>query len=215
MANYGNGAFTRQAIIQACKQLFYEKGYHETSYSDICKAAHVNRSTIYYHFDSKEAMRYEVMWEYTIANKRIAERYCKQSEYLYIVAVCMMWYHIKYDERLRLFHLSGCEDYPVLTGKADYSHYYTVLYERMWGAFFDKKEISELSFASVYGYIMSCMRMLCTHPQKYDPMELFMHTVNASVSIWGISKDAMDRIWENVTRDLAAVPRENLEKFYF
>ena len=75
MGSYENGANTRQAIVQACKRLFYEKGFHDTSYGDICRAAHVNRGTVYYHFDSKETMRYEVQWEYTTDNKHVVEKY--------------------------------------------------------------------------------------------------------------------------------------------
>ena len=41
MGNYENGALTRQLIINACNRLFYEKGYNETSYADICAMAHV------------------------------------------------------------------------------------------------------------------------------------------------------------------------------
>ena len=36
MGAYKNGASTRQVILQSCQKLFYDKGYHETSYDDIC-----------------------------------------------------------------------------------------------------------------------------------------------------------------------------------
>lgn len=210
MGKYENGANTRQAIISACKRLFYEKGYYETSYADICKAAHVNRSTVYYHFESKEAMRYEVMWEYTTDAKRIAEQYCSQPEYHYILAMYFLWYFVKHDEKMRRFQLSCCVDYPVYTGKADFTHFYSVLSERMWGAFFDKKQISTLSFASVYGYIMCCMRMMCEHPQEYDPLGLFEHCVNSSIAIWGVPKDRMDEVWHTVKQCIARIPESEI-----
>lgn len=211
MANYENGAYTRQAIVQACKQLFYEKGFRETSYSDICKTAHVNRGTIYYHFETKEIMRYEVQWEYTIANKRIAEKYCPDQRYQYILAMAMFWKQMQRDNNLRRFCLQNCVDFPVYTGKKDLTHFYYTGYETMWGAFWERKDIPKLAFASVYGYIMSCMRMLCEHPDRYDPMELFEHCVNASVSIWGIPQEIMDQIWKDVKHYISLIPEAEIK----
>lgn len=206
MANYENGAYTRQMIVQACKRLFYEKGFHETSYSDICNTAHVNRGTVYYHFESKEDMRYEVQWEYITEKKHIAEKYCLDMRYQYIVAMWLFWKQLQMDSDMRRFCLQCCIDFPVYTGKKDLSFFYYSIYESMWGAFWSGKNIPQLSFASVYGYVMSCMRMLCEHPEKYDAMELYEHCARASVSIWGIPDELMDEIWEKVEYYIALIP---------
>lgn len=208
MANYENGAYTRQAIVQACKQLFYEKGFHETSYSDICEVAHVNRGTVYYHFPTKESMRLEVQWEYAIDNKRIAEKYCPDSRYQFMLAMGILWKQVQKDSNCRRFALQCCTDFPVYTGKKDLTHFYYTSYESMWGSFWDKQNISQLAFASVYGYIMSCLRMICEHPEKYDALELFEHCVRSSVSIWGIPDALMDEIWAEVEQYLARIPEK-------
>lgn len=210
MANYENGEYTRKAIVDACTKLFYEKGYYETSYADICETAHVNRSTIYYHFENKEAIRYEVLWAYTIMDKHLAEQYCDQPEYHYILAMCIMWNQLKQDEHLRKFNVEICRDYPVFTGRLDISHYYTTLYKRMWEPFWEKKRISELSYASVYGYIMSYMRLACMQPDSFDSMEMFRHCVYSSTTLWGIPKEKMDEIWNTVNRYLLNIPQEQL-----
>ena len=101
MGQYENGIFTRKAVVQACKRLFYEKGYHETSYADICRLAHVNRGTLYYHFPSKEAMCYEVMWEYAVDNKHIVEKYCREPQYHYLLAIYMFWKQMHEDGQMR------------------------------------------------------------------------------------------------------------------
>ena len=41
-------------ILDAAEPLFYEKGYHETSISDIVKRMGVAQGTVYYYFKSKE-----------------------------------------------------------------------------------------------------------------------------------------------------------------
>ena len=210
MANYENGASTRQRIIQVCKALFYEKGFHETGYQDICQAAHVNRKTIYYHFASKDIMRYEVQWEYITANKRIAEQYCPDSRYQYILAMTILWIQAHSDDRMRKFCYEIVLDYPVYTSKQDMTHFYYTYYEYMWGHFWEKSDIPELAFASVYGYIMSCMRMICEHPEKYDPLELCQFCITSSVSMWGIPKEVIDQVWQDVTHYLSLIPEEEM-----
>lgn len=210
MANYENGANTRQMIIAACKQLFYHKGFHETSFGDICKEAHINRGTLYYHFKTKEEMRYEVQCEFIVANKHIAEKYCTDPRYLYILATGLYWEQAHRDEKLRRFCLQYCIDFPVYTGKKDPTLFYYTIYDGMWGQFWDQQKISQLAFASVYGYIMSCMRMLCEHPEKYDATEMFEHCIRSSTAIWGIPQEILDQICQNVRQLLSLIPEEEI-----
>lgn len=79
MGKYENGNFTRKTILDISKKLFLEKGFHETSNEDICRAAHVNRSAIRYHFRDKENLRYEVLWQIFMEYRAIASRYCQEE----------------------------------------------------------------------------------------------------------------------------------------
>ncbi len=45
---------TRQRIVEAANRLFYHKGYHNTSFTDVVNASGVPRGNIYYYFKSKE-----------------------------------------------------------------------------------------------------------------------------------------------------------------
>lgn len=47
---------TEQQIIEAAKQMFIEKGYAETSMSDIAARAGINRPALHYYFRTKEKM---------------------------------------------------------------------------------------------------------------------------------------------------------------
>ncbi len=53
MVNYANGLETRGIIIRTCKRLFSEKGYKDTTYTEIYKTAMVNPGTIAHHFGNK------------------------------------------------------------------------------------------------------------------------------------------------------------------
>lgn len=211
MANYENGTYTHKMIIDACKRLFCEKGFHETDYSDICKLAHVNRGTIYYHFENKEVIRYEVQLSYMSDLRLIASKYCADRRYVNILAMYLFWNQIHSDCNMRKFALELCNDFPVYTGEKDCTAFYSECYDEMWGYFWEKKDISLLSFATVYGYIISCMRMMCDEPDKYDPSELFEHCVKASVSIWGIPDELMAQIWEETKRYFEKIPKEELK----
>ncbi|MBS5197846.1 MAG: TetR/AcrR family transcriptional regulator [Clostridiales bacterium] len=210
MGHYENGIFTRKEIIKVCKWLFYEQGYHETSYSDICRLAHVNRGTLYYHFSSKEDMRYEVQWEYIIGFKNIAQRYCIEPQYQYLLAMCIFWKKIHEDEKLRRFQLQICMDYPVYTGKKDMTYFYYTIYEAMWGAFWEKKNISQLAFSSAYGFVTGCLRMMCEYPEKYDPVDMFMHCVGSSAAIWGIPEEKISKIWPHIRSCMEKIPEEEM-----
>lgn len=59
---------TKRAIAHRAAELFESRGVGNTSVSDICRAAGVARSTLYYHFKSKsEIVRYLVSYEYLAA----------------------------------------------------------------------------------------------------------------------------------------------------
>lgn len=214
MANYENGEATRQAIINTCKQLFYEKGFNATSYSDICELAHVNRGTIYYHFDNKEMIRFEVQLAYLKSNKHNAGKYCADSRYWGILSMYMFWNQIMYDEKMRRFSLEICNDYPAYTGEKDCTFSYTVAYNELWEPFWERSNIPQLAYSSVYGYTMSCLRMLCEHPQEYNSKELFEQCVKACCKIWGIPDDLMDAIWENVEKYIVLIPEDEYKSAF-
>ncbi len=45
---------TRDRIIEAADQLFYQQGYEHTSFSDIADAVQISRGNFYYHFKTKD-----------------------------------------------------------------------------------------------------------------------------------------------------------------
>jgi AcrR family transcriptional regulator len=49
-----NSESTESKILTSAKELFIEKGYHDTSMSAIAKEAGLGKGTLYWHFDSKD-----------------------------------------------------------------------------------------------------------------------------------------------------------------
>jgi AcrR family transcriptional regulator len=52
--NFMSGRTTRDHILKAADQLFYEHGYEHTSFADIAAAVRISRGNFYYHFRTKD-----------------------------------------------------------------------------------------------------------------------------------------------------------------
>ena len=62
-ANPRKSDLTRQRILQAAARVFREHGYSGTRLTDIAEAAEMKAGSLYYHFDSREALVEEVVLE--------------------------------------------------------------------------------------------------------------------------------------------------------
>jgi AcrR family transcriptional regulator len=54
-------SFRRDAILAAAKKVFAKKGFHATTMADIAKAAHLSYGSVYWYFDSKDALFHALM----------------------------------------------------------------------------------------------------------------------------------------------------------
>ena len=58
------GDKTKEKLLHAAAELFAQKGYHETTVTDISRKAGVNIAAVNYHFKDKEGL-YAASWDYT------------------------------------------------------------------------------------------------------------------------------------------------------
>ncbi|QDP83754.1 TetR/AcrR family transcriptional regulator [Nocardia otitidiscaviarum] len=49
-----SGKATRENIVAAADELFYHRGFEQTSFASIAEAVHISRGNFYYHFKSKD-----------------------------------------------------------------------------------------------------------------------------------------------------------------
>ncbi len=57
------GEITRKIILEASLKLFSRKGYEGTSLSEICKATGLTKGALYWHFENKRVLYFEMMAE--------------------------------------------------------------------------------------------------------------------------------------------------------
>jgi AcrR family transcriptional regulator len=73
------GNSTRSRILETADRLFYQRGYENTSFSDIADAVNISRGNFYYHFKTKDEILDSVI-ELRLANtKRMLERWEEQG----------------------------------------------------------------------------------------------------------------------------------------
>jgi AcrR family transcriptional regulator len=54
----------RDKILRVAVRLFWQKSFLGTSIDDIAKAANINKATIYYYFESKSSILYEIIMDH-------------------------------------------------------------------------------------------------------------------------------------------------------
>jgi len=59
--NTGVAMSTREQLVRAAARLFREQGFHGTSVAEIASAAWITKSSLYHHFESKQALLAEIL----------------------------------------------------------------------------------------------------------------------------------------------------------
>jgi len=110
MSNYEPGIQTREKILNICKKLFYEKGYDDTTYNDICQEENINRGLIPYHFQGKYNIARAIFVNFLVDNNLLVRRLIKEkygvTKLQYVPAVHLRNYLnlIFNDEKLKRFY---------------------------------------------------------------------------------------------------------------
>lgn len=71
---------TRDHIIDAADQLFYQKGYEHTSFADIADAVNISRGNFYYHFKTKDEILDAVISVRLENTRKMLEQWEKEGE---------------------------------------------------------------------------------------------------------------------------------------
>lgn len=212
MGKYENGLSTRKIILDVSKKLFLEKGFHETSTEDICRAAHVNRSAIHYHFKDKENLRYEIIWELLMGYRATAAKYCPDSSLEFTAAIYLSWCHVIKNPSIRKFHTDYSKDYPVYIPNQPLPTYYRLLYFHIFEEIWPMEKISSLSFSAIYGHLMSMMQLADNQPGQYTGKELFMHGMKACLQAWNLPEDIAKDYWSKMIRCINLLPENILDE---
>ncbi len=203
MGLYENGLDTRKAILDTCSRLFIEKGYHNSSIDDICREAHVNRGSIYYHFKDKENIRYEVFWNQVLNAIGTVQQLCPDSRCDAMLAMFVLWDSMCRDEGVRRFHIDYFNDYPVYAPHCNLSRAFMVLNDRMYQNTLTVSTGGRLSAAALYGYLSGMVRL--SESGEYTPLQLFEQCFVGGNLIRGVPKEEIDFEWRILLSNIRVI----------
>lgn len=210
MGAYENGITTRRGILNASKKLFYTQGVHETTFDDICREAHVNRGSIYYHFKEKENIRYEVIWEHTLKNLSAAKALCPEERYAPSLAMYLLWQQIWYDAGVCRFYLEYFRDFPAYVPGSNLSTFFRTLNGYLYTALWGERSWDELTVASLYGYILGLMALANQRPEWADAQSLFRQSFEGCHRLWGRSGKETQAVWQALEGFLVRLPVDGM-----
>lgn len=211
MGKYENGAASKHHIVNTAARLFYENGYDETGMDDISRAAHMRRSSIYYHFKSKEQILDQIIVDMIRKNELIAEKYCDVPEYLFTLAMAILWQQFLYDERFRRLQLQWAKNNPMYTGNKQAFPVHLLCYQRSANRKLEVEQIRELSAASAYGLVVYIVKLAGERYDTFTAEELVRHCMTNIGRLYHLEEDIVEHTWNDVLPYIRALPLEDLK----
>ena len=133
MVKLSAGEKKKKLIIDTCKVLFYQKGYANTTYEDICEAADIPPGTITYHFGGKRDIATVIDAEYERENKTYIEKVCGDRYNLtqmMVIENFHMWKRIFEVPEIRRFLLDlSSERVPDISTVETLAYFYRCVIE--------------------------------------------------------------------------------------
>lgn len=111
MATYQKSEGTRQAILDAARVLFYEKGYTATHCKDIAQRAATNVGLIHYYYRAKGNIALQIYTDFLVQHLTLLEARFPEEDLLVrnAIAIRCLWHMLEKDGNLLRFF---CEITP-------------------------------------------------------------------------------------------------------
>lgn len=166
MGYYDVGLETKRRILEIAKQLFYERGYQETSCALIAGEANVKVGTLHYHYPSKSIL-YRIIYKDNVRkNQLYASRLLgdKSGDYFFSITMihAIYWYKFYHNEHYQQFNTLGLE----LIFKKNPDEFYNDIVESIYGSqvnLSDKK--TKIAILSLIGIEYAISNYIIKNPQ--------------------------------------------------
>ncbi len=144
MANYENGLETKTRIIDACKELFYSKGFKKTTFKDIGQLADVNQGLIVYYYKTKNILANTIFQDVmTDMMKQIKLSFPKEDTLTQFFISDFLYFRLLYeDESFRDFIESCCSNGALTKNSTCFHEEYRKQYNEIIN-YFDDEFISD------------------------------------------------------------------------
>lgn len=212
MSKYENGESTRQAILDAAKRLFYYNSYEATSMDDICREAHVRRSSIYYHFKNKDQILNQVLIDIVKEYELLAEQYCDIPEYIFTLSMAIIWQLFLHDDGFRKMHLQWAKNNPMYSPDNQVFSIHLLCYQRSTDQKLDVEQVRELSAASAYGLLIYILNLAAGRYDVFTAEELVQHCMSNIGRLYHLEEFVVEKAWNDILPYIRKLPLESLKK---
>lgn len=133
MANYENGLDTKEKILDACRVLFYLKGFEKTTFKDIGESAKANQGLIVYYYKNKNVLANTIFQSVmTQLMKRIQEYFSSEESLVCYFISDFLYFRMLYeDEYFRRFVESCCNNGILNKNPETFDEEYKRYYDEM------------------------------------------------------------------------------------
>ncbi|MFZ7120513.1 MAG: TetR/AcrR family transcriptional regulator [Eubacteriaceae bacterium] len=200
MTTYKNGIITKNKILETCKSLFYEKGYKDTTYVDICENANVSPGTITYFFGSKKIIAIDIYSDLLMSIKENTKKYLleKYNEYNLRVATSLeqiIFTELIYtDEHYKRFYYDICVDGLLLESYIDKMDYFFKLHSDEYHLGFDEMELRLLQTTTTSIALGVTKKWIEGFIGDLSPEEYSNYKIKIMYNLMGVSNDKIDEI---------------------
>lgn len=151
MANYTAGLETKNRILEKSKELFYQIGYNDLSFNELCRTAAVNQGTIVYHFGGKLQIAQQIYAEMMASMQNQTKALFADEDDFSVVILCVLVYFDLFfkDSSLRRFCVQISQDNMESVIADQYRNYSPVLYQYL-SKIYSVSQL-EMIFASTTG----------------------------------------------------------------
>lgn len=174
---YSRGIDTYNRILEAARQLFYEKGPDSTAMSEIAEMAFVQRSTISHYFKNKDMLLMEVAKEILSYNERDAYIISDDERLIPVLRNIIACFKICADKRYARFTSVYLTYYNIYNRDfhSIYEEYMVSLYRSIYGNGMPSEQV--VSKMSIYhfvniGLFSSLLSSIVENANSFDYVEM-------------------------------------------
>lgn len=192
MAQYESGIKTKQNIYDASEKLFYEKGYENTTITNITDYANANRGSFYHHYENKLQLGVQVYSDFANRNSSITGVFGDTIDNA--IGVCLsvktFWYLFYADENIRRFSIDLANE-NILQINEDPFIYNVCL--QLSKKQFSNKQMKFISITNI-GLSRQLNIDAYSHTDKYDYNDASDYYMSTMFRLFDIEQNTIEHI---------------------
>lgn len=211
MSNYSTGMATKERILSAAERVFYEKGFSDTKFADICREAGVLDGTLNHHFGSYKNVASELVKRSMQGmENQLNNLFGKElhADALIMLASSIYFHRFFEDEKFRKFNSEFNTDlasrnsaykYYKLYGESIVQKLKDSYQKRMGKDAINEKEL-DLFFHAISSIDGPFETYLCNNLDDFTPETTLKHYYQIYLSIFGYTEDELNQLLDIVNQ---------------